>query len=139
MPTEFTVQVTNLTAGPLTPLLGIYVDSVPARTHRVLLEPNEQKAVTVSVRLNEGSYAIRVDRLTASVSVGQAPPPTPTPLPSEETDEEASEQADDGGGTAAADDGGGGVSMGLIAVVVVVVVLIVVIAVVVLKRRKRAS
>ncbi len=139
VPTEFTVQVTNLTAGPLTPLLGIYVDSVPARTHRVLLEPNEQKAVTLSVRLNEGSYAIRVDRLTASVSVGQAPPPTPTPLPSEETDEEASEQADDGGGTAAADDGGGGVSMGLIAVVVVVVVLIVVIAVVVLKRRKRAS
>ena len=139
VPTEFTVQVTNLTAGPLTPLLGIYVDSVPARTHRVLLEPNEQKAVTLSVRLNEGSYAIRVDRLTASVSVGQAPPPTPTPLPSEETDEEASEQADNGGGTAAADDGGGGVSMGLIAVVVVVVVLIVVIAVVVLKRRKRAS
>ena len=142
VPTEFTVQVTNLTSGPLTPLLGVYVDSVPARTHRVLLEPNEQKEVTLSVRLNEGSYGIRVDRLTASVSVGPAPPPTPTPLPSEETDEDASEEGADGGGTAAetaAADDGGGVSMGLIAVVVVVVLLIVVIAVVVLKRRKRAS
>ena len=140
-PSEFTVQVTNLTSGPLTPLLGVYVDSVPARTHRVLLEPNEQKEVTLSVRLNQGSYGIRVDRLTASVSVGPAPPPTPTPLPSEETDEQASEEGADGGTAAETEaaDGGGGVSIVLIAVVVIVVVLIVVIALVVLRRRGKQS
>ena len=139
-PTEITVQITNLTSGPLTPLLGVYVDSVPASTHRVLLEPNEQKAVTLAVRFNQGTYGIRVDRLTGSVSVGPAPPPTPTPLPSEETEEDASEEADDGGGDAAdtADDGGG-VSMALIAVVVIVVVVIVVIGAVVLRSRRKRS
>ena len=89
VPTEFTVQVTNLTSGPLTPLLGVYVGSVPAKTHRVLLEPNEQKDVTLTVRFEEGTYDVRVDRLRGSVNVGPEPPPTPTPIPSEATDEEA--------------------------------------------------
>ena len=138
VPTEFTVQVTNLTSGPLTPLLGVYVDSVPASAHRVLLEPNEQKDVTLTARFDEGTYAIRVDRLTGSVSVGPAPPATPTPIPSEETDEEASEE-DGAAGTPAADDGGG-VSIGLIAVVVVVVLLLVaVVAIVALRHMAKRS
>ena len=142
VPTEFTVQVANLTAGPLTPLLGIYVDSVPSATHRVLLEPNEQKEVTLSVRLNEGSYGIRVDRLTASVSVGPAPPPTPTPLPSEETDEDASEEGAGAAApeTTAADDDGGGIGTDLIVVIVIVgLVLIVAIVVVALRHMAKRS
>ena len=143
VPTELTVQVTNLTSGPLTPLIGVYVDSVPAKTHRVLLEPNEQKDVTLTVRFEEGTYGVRVDRLKGSVNVGPEPPPTPTPLPSEQTDDEASGQAGDGGAPAQTetedDADGGGVGIGLIAVVVIVVVLIVVIAVVVLRSRSKRS
>lgn len=127
VPTEFTVQVTNLTSGPLTPLLGVYVGSVPAKTHRVLLEPNEQKDVVLTVRFEEGTYDIRVDRLTGSVNVGPEPPPTPTPIPSLETDEDASQQDDAGAPaqTAAADGEDGGLSTGLIVVIVIVVLLLV--------------
>ena len=127
VPTEFTVQVTNLTSGPLTPLLGVYVGSVPAKTHRVLLEPNEQKDVTLTVRFEEGTYDVRVDRLMGSVNVGPEPPPTPTPIPSLETDEDASQQDDAGAPaqTAAADGEDGGLSTGLIVVIVIVVLLLV--------------
>ena len=142
VPTELTVQVTNLTSGPLTPLLGVYVDSAPAKTHRVLLEPNEQKDVTLTVRFEEGTYGVRVDRLTGSVNVGPEPPPTPTPVPSEETEEQAAEETDGGGATEteAAGDEGGGMGVGLIAVIVIVVAaLIIAIAVVALRRMAKRS
>ena len=108
-PVTVEARITNLTQEQVAPIVAVYLDSLADSAQRVILGPNETRTITFDIEPGEGAHEVRLDRLTAKLTVGPASAaPAAATLPGD-----AEEQSGDGIGA--------GVVVGAVAIAAVLV------------------
>ena len=133
-PVSVEARITNLTEEQIAPILAVYLDSIADSAQRVVLGPGEARTVTFELQPREGVHEVRLDRLTAELTVGPAGAAPAGGAPADDAAAGAAPAADTGGQST----DGAGAPVG-IAVGAAVAIAVIAVAVAVFYLRRRAS